>query len=318
MNPLLRSITLGLLVAGTGGWWQAARDPPRGNALSGVVPDLRAEQVGSTVIDPANGYSENTRVRISLLYPPGHEHAGEPVRGQDIEIQLEEWVSDVYDGRYGATALPAILRTRTGEAEFVLKSLARYTHRDRRNAPVPRIRISAGPQHVFLVVPQWVDVDGNGMTDWLERRVEDVLRQARASGVIEVAQVLSALQGWEESFKMDCGGVEAESPTVIRVSTVCLDDDLENRHRLNDQQELTATILHEAWHVWDLRGGSTAGGSRRHPQGGYGRCVPDRPAEGRPLNRFSCPRGYAYDALYLDDTEEKAEAFASRYRHLFH
>src|SRR5688572_11291799 len=198
MNPRLRNGVIVLLAAGMGWWWQSARDPPS-QELShvGVVPELRVQQLGPILIEPANNFSENARIRISLVYPAGHARAGEPMHVNNMEIRLEEWVSDVYDGRYGATALPVNLRTRNGQAELVLKSLARYTHRDRRNAPVPRIRVSAGARHVFLVVPQWVDADGNGITDWLEQRVESILRQARSSTVAEVVEVLGALQGWQ-------------------------------------------------------------------------------------------------------------------------
>ncbi|MGH8458285.1 MAG: hypothetical protein ACRESV_02945, partial [Nevskiales bacterium] len=282
----------------------SARGPPSSEgAVAGIVPDIRLEQLGSVAIEDRNNFSENTRIRISLVYPAGHPRAGKPIAGDNREVLVEEWVSEVYDGRYGATALPLRLHVRNGQAELVLKSLARYTHRDRRNAPVPRIRVSMGSRRAFAELPQWVDADNSGMTDWLEHRVQHILQQARTSNVREVRKVLSALAGWQESFKMDCGGVEAENPSIIRISTVCLDDDLLNRHRLNTRQELTATILHEAWHVWDIQQHHAAGTLGDYPQPGYGRCVlwnPERPGSKKYLVYLSsCPPGYAYDALYL-------------------
>ena len=322
MRLALRSATSLLLVAAAFYLWQPVRDVPGDARVTAhFVPELRVEQLGQTYIEDANLFSENTRLRISLLYPRGHPLAGKPVAGDHGPIRVEEWVSEVYDGRYGATALPVTLNARNGEVELELKSLARYTHRDRRNAPVPRIRVTVGDQHAFATVPQWVDADGNGQTDWLERQVEHILGQIRASGIDELAEVLDALQGWEESFKMDCGGVDADTPAIIKISTVCLDDDLLNRHRLNTRQELAATVLHEAWHVWDLHQHRFETARYKYPRSGYGRCIPwdpKRTSDKQPLYQLSCPPGYAYDALYLNDMEAKAEAFASRYRHLFH
>lgn len=318
MSHILHSALTVVLVAGLCGL--AIGDAPRRTASAAAfVPELEIAQLGATYIEETRHFSENTRFRIRLLYPRGHPRAGEPLAGYHGSVRLEEWVSDIYDGRYGATALPATLDAWNGEVMLEIKSLARYTHRDRRNAPVPRIRISAGGRHVFASVPQWVDSDGNGQTDWLERQVEHILRQARASRIPEIEKVMAVLRGWEESFKMDCGGVDVEAPTIIKISTVCLDDDLLNRHRLNTHQELAATILHEAWHVWDLQHHHRAAARPISLQSGYGRCIPNQPHETdkRLLYQLSCPPGYAYDALYLNDMEAKAEAFAARYRHLF-
>jgi hypothetical protein len=281
-----------------------------------VKPRLSVVTLGPVAIEPGNHFSENTRLRIALTYPADHPRAFQPL-DHPVAITIEEWVTEVYDGRNGATRLPMTILVHAGRAEVTLKSVASYTHRDRRNAPVPSVRISTAFDSVQVGLPQWVDMDGDGMTDWLQRRVENILWQARRKGSADVVAVLASLRGWQESYKMDCGGVEAESPDVMRISTVCLDDNLVNRHRLNLEQELTATVLHEAWHVWDIRRRQLAGALHTYPASGYGRCVPDRHPQMAPLYRLSCPRGYVYDALYRKNEEADAEAFATRFRHLF-
>jgi hypothetical protein len=281
-----------------------------------VKPRLSVVTLGPVAIEPGNNFSENTRLRIALTYPADHPRAFQPL-DHPVAITIEEWVTEVYDGRNGATRLPMTIPVHDGRAEVTLKSVASYTHRDRRNSPVPKVRVSGPYVQAWVELPQWVDMDGNGKTDWLDQQVEHLLRQARRKANSEVAQVLATLRGWQESYKMDCGGVEAETPEVMRISTVCLDDSLVNRHRTNAEQELTATVLHEAWHVWDIRRRQLAGALHAYPASGYGRCVPDRHPQMAPLYRLSCPRGYVYDALYRKNEEADAEAFATRFRHLF-
>ncbi len=287
-----------------------------GSSGQAIKPKMDVTVVGPVSIEPANRFSENTRLRIELAYPPDHPLAQQPL-SHAVTVKIEEWVTAVYDGKNGATRLPMTISVERGQADVVLKSVADYTHRDRRNSPVPRVRVSGPHESVLVELPQWVDMDGNGITDWLERQVALLLSQAKRRGNAEILAVLGSLGGWQESFKMDCGGVEAESPDVIRISTVCLDDGLVNRHRLNVEHELTATLLHEAWHVWDIHRRQLSGSLRGYPASGYGRCVPDTQPQTTPLYRLSCPRGYVYDALYRKNEEAQAEAFAMRHRHLF-
>ena len=201
------------------------------------------------IIEPANNYSENTRLRLRLVHAPGYADAGRPVTGTR-QLRIEEWRTRIFDGQYGATRLPMTVSIKNGDAEIVLKSLARFNVYDSRNAPIPQVAVYYERQRVLIDIPHWVDEDGNDKTDWLEARVENILKRARASGVPEVVEVVSALGGWKESYKRDCGGFIESDSRHATIASVCIDWDGINAHRLNMRQELAATVLHEIRHVW--------------------------------------------------------------------
>jgi hypothetical protein len=275
-----------------------------------VAPDLEVERLGEPGIEDDNNYSENTRVRIRLVYPPLHARAGERYRGYNGALRVEEWMTQVYDGQYGATLLPLEVRAPDGEVELVLKSLARYGHIDQRNMPVPQIAVHLGDQRRLLQIPQWVDTEGNDKIDWLEHRVNDLLARARASDEREVARAARALRGWEQSFKRDCGGFDQTRPRWITVAPACIDWDGIDSHRINRGLELTATVLHELWHVWSHEGSAQDSRKRRL------RKTPPLHVEPIP-----CPYG-CQGPIWLADPryeaeEDDAEAFAERYKHLF-
>jgi hypothetical protein len=279
-----------------------------------AVPQLRVERIGPVVIEPANHYSENTRLRIRVVHPDGHPRAGEVMSGFRGPLVIEEWRTRIYDGEYGATRLPMTVHATGGQVEVVLKSLARYSVYDSRNAPVPQVAVFLGRQHVLVEVPQWVDENANEKTDWLEARVDSILRRARASGVREIVEVVSVLAGWKESYKRDCGGYLESEPRVASISSACIDWDGVNVHRLNMRQELTATVLHEARHVWahyrpdrnlyKLRLLNAPSGRRGTPG-----CDPRRAG----LEMCSA---HISDERYAAQ-EADAEAFANRYKTLF-
>jgi hypothetical protein len=210
---------------------------------------LQVERIGPVVIEPANNFSENTRLRLRLIYPPGRHGAGQAER-VNRDVLIEEWRTRIYDGQYGATRLPITVSLENGEAEVVLKSLARFNVFDSRNAPIPQVAVYFGHQRRLVDIPHWVDEDSNDRTDWLEARVEDILRRARASNIPEVVEVVSVLGGWKESYKRDCGGFMETDPRFANIASVCIDWDGVNAHRLNARQELAATVLHEIRHVW--------------------------------------------------------------------
>jgi hypothetical protein len=273
-------------------------------------PALVAELVGPVVIDSRNQYSENSLIRLTLRFPAGHNRAGELFCGYRAPVRIEEWRTSVYDGRFGASRLPMTVDLSQGVAEFTLKSLARYPSIDMRKAPVPQIAIFLGGRHQLLDVPQWVDQDGDEKIDWLEARVDDILGRARDSRVPELRSVIRSISGWKQSYLMDCGYFRDEDPTFAYVSPVCLDWDGENRHRLNTRQELTATVLHEARHVWVHRNHVRLDASLTRP--------------GVANRRMSCAQdtagrmcmGHIQDERYAIP-EADAEAFAHRYKHLY-
>lgn len=277
-------------------------------------PTVVAERLGPATIEADNHYSENTPVRIRLFYPAGHPRAGEPALDYDRPIMIEEWRTMIYDGLYGASRLPMSVKPQNGEVKLVLKSLARYAIFDKRYAPVPQIGIFVGDKVELLEIPQWIDADENGFTDWLEQQVNDILRRARQSQIKEVVEVVNAIEGWQQSFKRDCGGVIDTEPLIARISPACLNDEGVNAHRINQDFELTATILHEARHAWVYKNPTKAyliSPALQDLRTGIGyRCKFDEDQEG-------CNTGYLHDPRYSEAHEQDAEAFATRYKHLF-
>ncbi|MGH8562215.1 MAG: hypothetical protein ACRES4_09640 [Nevskiales bacterium] len=278
------------------------------------MPRLVVERIEPVVIEPGNNYSENTRLRIRLVYPPGDPRAGQLISGIERPLRIEEWRTNIYDGQHGATRLPIYVRAPQGVAEVVLKSLARFHAYDMRNAPLPQVAVHFDSGHVLLDVPQWVDEDGNNKTDWLEARVDDILRRARVSGVPEVEATVSALGGWQESYKRDCGGFVEQQPRVATISTVCLDWDGVNAHRVNLGHELTATVLHEIRHVW------VHDQPVRNP---YKQKLLNAPSGQRESLGCQGPRKKGeMCAIHIRDEryaaqEADAEAFANKYKSLF-
>lgn len=274
-----------------------------------LAPDVEVERLGEPTIEAANNFSENTRVRVRLVYPAGHARAGARVSGWHGAIRIEEWNTQVYDGQDGATLLPLEVHAPDGAVVVVLKSLARYAHFDMRNMPVPQIAAHAGGEPRLLQIPQWVDADGNDKTDWLEHRVDDLLRRARGSPVVAVARAAAAVRGWEQSSKRDCGGFDEEAPGVIKIAAACMDWDGLDSHRINRDLELTATVLHELWHVWRHAQAAQEPRQRRWPKA---------PARVEPI---PCPYGCSGPVWLADPRfaaeEDAAEAFAERYKHMF-
>lgn len=300
---LFPALAIAVLVAAPAG---AGAAEPRA-ALG--VPDVELERLGEPVIEDTNNYSENTRVRIRLVYPAGHPRSGPLLEGFGGPVVIEEWSTQVYDGLDGATRLPMTVRAPNGETVIVLKSLARYVHFDMRNMPVPQIAVHAGGPPRLLQIPQWVDADGNDKTDWLEHRVDDLLARARRSPAAPVARAAAALQRWEQSFKRDCGGFDEQRPGAITVAAACMDWDGVDSHRLNRRLELTATVLHELWHVWSHQQSMRQPRQRSWPKAAPARVEPMR-----------CPDGctgpiWLTDPRYAAE-EDEAEAFAERYKHL--
>lgn len=279
-------------------------------------PIIDIQQLGFAHIEPANNYSENVRLRIRLLYPQDHKKAGQVIRGLPGELIVSEYVTKIYDGLHGATALPVKLTAAEGQWELTLKSLARYTVPDQRFAPVPRIEVHYQSLDEILessiTMPQWVDTDGNEQMDWLEHRVNDLLAAMRVSNVAEVVEVINSLEGWHESYRIECGGIEADNPYVARIAPSCINWDGENDHRLNSNFELTATILHEARHVWQRRQGMMSKKALKNAP-----LTRNTGFQGCERTAGNCFTQYVIGAGHPKHLEDDAEAFANRYKSLF-
>lgn len=287
-----------------------------GTAGQRIEPEITVERLGEPTIEATNNFSENTRVKIQLRYPAGHVLAGKLMKRYEGPIRIEEWNGRVYDGLHGASPLPITIHAPEGEAEIVLKSLARYSMYDLRNMPVPQIAVYLAQQSVRIQIPQWVDADGNEKTDWLEARVNDILRRARASPEPVVAQAANSLEAWDQSYRRDCGGFEEQRPTTIHIAPACLDWDGGNSHRLNTHQELSATILHELHHVLVFRNSAKDPRRRKMPKAAPPRRAEPLHCQGETPGSDDCSgHVWVQDPRYLLQ-EADAEAFAERYKHL--
>lgn len=209
---------------------------------------LQVTPVDNVYIDPNNNYAETRRYRVRAL-----TSSGEVDTTVNTSVYVQEADTQVYDGLYGASALPLELEMRDGAAQLTLRSLARYTAIEQRNDPVPRIDIAADESSVSFYVPQWVDADHDGEIDWLALRVAALVRRGLESNVPVVRAVLASVQDWRQSSAQDCGGVLPQSPTTVQVGAVCLNAEGMNTHRTNMDAELATTLLHEARHVWNFR-----------------------------------------------------------------
>lgn len=176
-------------------------------------------QVGRTRIEAANGYSENTSLRITVVYPPGHPRAGAPFRDFNGVVTISERdVSDsqgpgtnYYDGQHGATQLPVEVPCREGQGELTIKSTSPTESVPLLPAevlyPADAIIQGSAPDaegdqpSARIRVRQWVDENRNAFVDWLEQWATDILDQARRSRDDEVATVARAVR--ESSSRMD-------------------------------------------------------------------------------------------------------------------
>jgi len=277
----------------------------------GNVPDIHLERRGKPVIDTAQDFAEVVRVRVEVRHPADHPRAGQRVRGFRGEVRIEEWRTDIYDGAKGATRLPVRVPLQDGRAELTLRSTAAFTTIEERRAPIPEIAAFRRGKHTRLQIPQWVDANDDQRIDWLAVQVNRILASARNSGVPEVRRVARATEAWRQSWRRDCGGVTPDTPRVIRIGAACLNERGVNAHRTNLNHELTATVLHEARHVWVHQNPDAAALPRVFHQG---RTQAGRCAVG---SRGQCVTGYVFDGRFMWAHEEDAETFAQRYKHLF-
>ncbi len=313
-RALVGAFALGLCLPGIAGALPQPRNVEKAS-VSGVAPEILLERLEPVVIESGNHYSENTQIRIRLVWPQQHSKAGRLFKGYSEPVQVEEANTEIYDGRNGATQLPMQLRLPEGETVITLKSLANYAALDLRNAPVPHITVTTGGRSAQLLIPQWVDVDADDKTDWLERRVEDLLARMRSSSVAEVRDVIGAVRSWQQLYKSGCGYFEVGPPDIVFVSAACLDWNGVNGHRLNADQLLSATVLHEARHAWVLR---RPWWSWRRWWVWVTRLTSDHGPERAPspLLGEDSRTLFVQDSRYAPE-EADAENFANRYKSLF-
>lgn len=219
----------------------------------GPPPQVKLQKRGKTVIEAGNNYSENTTIEATVVFPPGHPKAGKVVSDFNGIITHEEdsGRTPYYDGVNGATRLPMAVQAKNGKAKIVLKSVSNSTGI---SGPIDaRVRATAAgldrdTSTNPLSVDQWIDENRNGFIDWLEGHSKDILMCAKSKPG-EVGTVAKKVSKISQETGGDCGTtpIQLSEKSPIRISPVCGPG---NRHRLNVNNELVDTVLHEARHAW--------------------------------------------------------------------
>ncbi len=216
--------------------------------LEVYVPQIKLEKVGKATIEAANHYSENTTLKATIVYPPGHPKAGQAIADFSQTVTFdEEAATNYYDGNNGATSLPQNVTPTNGVATLVIKSVSNSNDVGgpvdasvKATATIAEQQSSSNP----LAVDQWVDEDSDGMKDWLRNQSQDILThfQGLTGEVNTVADLVAGISETSGS----CGATGRGTVTIV-VSPVC---GTPNKHRLNVDHELSDTVIHEARHVW--------------------------------------------------------------------
>jgi hypothetical protein len=202
-------------------------------------------KVDNTTIEAGNSYSENILLRATL----------EPSTVSGLRARFMEQTTSYYDGQNGATDLTddnvRIVSFAGGTADLTIKSVSNSDlEAGPPDASITVDLIDASDNVVcgseVLPVDQWVDEDGDGMVDWLSDHSEDILTHFQGiSGIVgDVANTVTGIT----ASSGDCGSTGLGS-TVIGITTTCYTP---NRHRLNVNNELSGTVIHESRHVWQM------------------------------------------------------------------
>lgn len=252
------------------------------NLVAGRVATLRPVEVkiersSPTVLEPQNNYSENTKIKVTAVWPAGSPNAGQPLTGatiivtlgeEDTEYFSSEATEPVGNGFFDATGQQRLEQNRlttssqTGWAECIAKSLSvagglpvgnRRKPRDAKIIPVST-SLTAGTNS--LSVEQWVDNtslnraastnSSNRTIDWVEARAWDIYRNTPAN--TELGEVLSSVTTVTDDS--DSGTAETQVGTGIVnfdpfVPFFRLDSgDAETEHIFRN------TAIHEARHAW--------------------------------------------------------------------
>ncbi len=77
--------------------------------------ELRVSRAEPAYIDANNNYAETERFSVQAHYPQGHPLAGQVVAGLTAALRIEEWRTKIYDGLFGATALPMQVAMQRGQ-----------------------------------------------------------------------------------------------------------------------------------------------------------------------------------------------------------
>ena len=137
-------------------------------------PEIKLEKE-PPFTESGNNYSENTTLRATALFPPGHSQAGQVVQTFNEKIKFEETGTNYCNGNDGATSLPQEVQATAGVAEIVIKSLSNSSQKGMKpQDATAKATADKCDQHGAtnpMAIPQWVDEDGDGNVDWAFQRV---------------------------------------------------------------------------------------------------------------------------------------------------
>lgn len=216
---------------------------------------VQLEKRRDTDIEAGNNYSENATIRATVVYPPGDPNAGRQVRDFNGMITFEEDAGTTYyDGMDGATMLPMMVAANSGRAEIEIKSVSNSTNG---TGPIDA-RIRATGEGLMedaatnpLAIDQWVDENSDGFIDWLDEWSADIHGCARGAGgeLQTIERRVSSLD--QDANTSRCGSTPnmPANRSPIFISPVCSFGG-QNVHRLNTNNELSVTVIHEARHAW--------------------------------------------------------------------
>lgn len=216
---------------------------------------ITIKQLGKTIINPINRYSEDTVLLAEVLFAQGHPQAGQRDTSFNGPVTLTELTdTHYYNGLNGASLLPQALLTTEGVVKFTIRSLSESSELGGPPDALIKATASTADDAYSLNavwVDQWVDNNNKGGVDWLEEHAWDILHEAQRLGgeLKAVVKAVSGVDQTEEQYKNDRhygythigGSVIYLNPTTIAAE-----------HRTNANNRLVYTVLHEARHAWQF------------------------------------------------------------------
>ena len=239
--------------------WKDASNPavtttttsPDSTAVVFIIPKvevkLEIEKVGGkdTIIEPANKYSENTKIKASAVFAAGGPNAGQICTTFTGTVNIAEDGTKIYSQNSGAIPKSiTFAASDMGVKSFIVKSLADAKKTFLTKPDPAKLKTTNYP--VFggqsLEVKQWVDLNNNNRVDWCEQASDDILSAAKTAGG-EKGTVTGHTTGFGADFFEDKKwGKTFDNDKLVFINSAA------RGHRLNTSKQLTETVLHEARH----------------------------------------------------------------------
>jgi len=210
-----------------------------------MKPKMKLEIFGPLILDPNNHYSESRGIRVTAVDPRNGNTFPKFVG----TVNIAEDGTSIYSQNGGI--LPSSITftaSDQGVKTFGVESLADAkvpftTKPDPAKIKTTNYEVYGGQS---LEVEQWVDNNGNGDVDWCEYWVLAMLSNYHTSGSDAEVRFITGLVThvgpdiWEANTygKMDWDS------TRIKINPAA------TNHRLDTNDQLTMTVLHESRHVY--------------------------------------------------------------------